>query len=234
MTDSPLPQPSEPAPKAPRKSPAAQDQETANTINVLRSRLQAISGNDDAATRLELRGYGLPGLQEGLGSVTTAQSKFDLRQQAMGAEDTAAADFKSAEAAARDGYKAFSGIATKALADLPAARATIVIAARELKDQDKFLTNVEAAYKAALADSAALTKLTKRGYDTAGVQAELAKLKTMSQANSDFVAAQQAAKLALTEREAAYKALKVWWGEFYATAQVCLKDRPDLLSLLDA
>jgi hypothetical protein len=29
------------------------------------------------------------------------------------------------------------------------------------------------------------------------------------------------------------KALKTWWDEFYATAQEALKDRPDLLGLLD-
>jgi hypothetical protein len=36
------------------------------------------------------------------------------------------------------------------------------------------------------------------------------------------------------ERKAAVKALKTWWDEFYATAQVALKDRPELLGFLDA
>jgi hypothetical protein len=229
-----LPLPPEPASKKPRKSPAAQDQETANTINTVRARLLSIQGNGEAVARLEPRGYGAAGLTEGLGRVDTAQAKFDVRQQAMSAEDSAAACFKTIESEARAGYKDFTTIAAKVLADAPAARNAIVIAARELRDQDKFRTNVEAAYQAALKDTAALAKLGKRGYDQAGVQAELAKLTAMSQANADYAAAQQAAKLALDEREAAYKALKAWWGEFYATAQVAFQGRSDLLGLLDA
>ena len=234
MSDLPQPQSPEPAPKKPRKSPAAQDQETANTINTVRARLLAIRGNAEAVTRLEPRGYGAAGLAEGLDKVDTAQAKFDVRQQAMQAEDSAAACFKTIEREARAGYKGFTTIAARVLADAPAARDAVVIPARELRDQDKFRTNVEAAYKAALKDVAALAKLGKRGYDQAGVQVELAKLTAMSQANADYAAAQQAAKLALEEREAAYKALKAWWGEFHATAQVAFQGRSDLLGLLDA
>jgi hypothetical protein len=36
------------------------------------------------------------------------------------------------------------------------------------------------------------------------------------------------------ERKAAVKALKTWWAEFYATTQVALKERPDLLGLLES
>jgi hypothetical protein len=36
------------------------------------------------------------------------------------------------------------------------------------------------------------------------------------------------------EREAAFKALKAWWGEFEATARVAFQGRTDLLKLLEA
>lgn len=118
-------------------------------------------------------------------------------------EATTAAEFKAAESTARLGYKSFSGIAAKALAANPPAKAALVIPARNVEDQEIFLTTVEAAYRTALADGLSLATLGKRGYNAASIQAELDNLKAVSQAKADYLTAQQTAELALDRREAA-------------------------------
>jgi len=77
-----------------------------------------------------------------------------------------------------------------------------------------------------LARSTYLAALGKRGYTAEAIQTELAKLKAMTQASAVYDTAAKAAALTTAKRKAAVKALKAWWAEFYAVAQVALKDRP--------
>ena len=234
MADTPTPQPVEPAPVKPRAPRSAQDQADANLINTYRTRLTAAQGHPDLVALMQPRGYGAEGLLDGLNACDLAQTTFNARQLALDTKGTAAKAFKAADSAARAGYADFSRIAAKVLADNPTAKAALVIPARLLRDQDKFLTNVEAAYNTALARTTYLAALSKRGYTAEAIQAELAKLKAWTQASADYDTAVQAATRTTAERKAAVKALKTWWAEFYATAQVALKDRPDLLGLLES
>ena len=231
MTDSPIPQPAEPPAKKPH---AAQDQATANLINTCRTSLTAAGGHAALLALTGSRGYDAAGLAEGLAACNLAQDKFNARQIAMDNKRVAAKALKVADAAARTGYADFSRIAAKVFQDNPTAKAAVIIPARQIQDQDKFLTTVDGAYNTALARSTYLAALSKRGYTQAALQAEQAKLQALTQASAANEAALAAATRATTERNAAVKALKTWWAEFYATAQVALKDRPDLLGLLNA
>jgi hypothetical protein len=233
-TDEPTPQPVAPAPVKPRGPRSAQDQADANLINICRGRLTAAQGHPDLITLLQPRGFGAAGLLDGLTACDLAQTTFNARQLAMDAKGTAAKALKLAESAARTGYADFNRIAAKVLAANPTAKAALVIPARLLSDQDKFLTNVEAAYNTALARTTYLAALGKRGYTAEAIQAELAKLKAWTKASADYDLAVQEAARTTTERKTTVKALKTWWAEFYATAQVALKDRPDLMGLLDS
>jgi hypothetical protein len=183
---------------------------------------------------MQPRGYDAAGLLEGVQGCDLAQEKFNARQLALDSKGAASKAYKAADSAARSGYTDFSRIAGKVMAANPTAKAALVIPARLLKDQDKFLTNVEAAYNTALARSTYLAALSKRGYTAEAIQAEQAKLQALTQAGAAYDTAVEAATRTTAERKAAVKALKTWWDEFYATAQVALKDRPDLLGLLDA
>ena len=233
-TDAPPPQPVEPATVKPRGPRSAQDQADANLINTYRTCLTAAQGQPDLVALMQPRGFGADGLLDGLKVCDLAQTAFNARQLALDAKGTAAKALKLAESAARTGYADFNRIAAKVLADNPTAKAALVIPARLLNDQDKFLTNVEAAYNAALKRTTYLAALGKRGYTAEALQAELAKLKAWTQASADYDRAVQAAARTTAERKAAVKALKTWWAEFYATAQVALKDRPDVLGLLES
>ena len=230
MADLPTPKPVEPKPRAPR---SAQDQADANLINTYRTCLTAAQGSPDFIALMKSRGYDGAGLLEGVQGCDLAQGAFNTRQLAMDTKDTSSKVYKAADSAARSGYTDFSRIAGKVMAANPTAKAALVIPARLLKDQEKFLTNVEAAYNTALTRSTYLAALSKRGYTAEAIQAEQAKLKALTQASAAYDIAAKAATRTTAERKAAVKALKTWWDEFYATAQVALKDRPDLLGLLD-
>lgn len=231
MTDNPTPEPIEPSPKKPR---ATQDQTDANLINTYRTRLTALASNSTVMTSLTPRGYDKAGLAEGIAACDLAQEKFNARQLAMGEKSSAPKAAKQAEKAARAGYADFVKIAAKVFKDNPTAKAAVVVSSRQLTDQEKFLTNVEAAYNAVTARVTYQAALSKRGYTTKAIQAELAKLKTVTTTGAAFEAAKQAATHATVERVAAMKALNAWWGEFNATAQVALKERSDLMGLLTA
>jgi hypothetical protein len=231
MTDNPNPPPSEPPVKKPR---AAQDQADANLINTYRTRLTAIGSNTEAVTLLTPRGYNKVGLDEGIAACNLAQEKFNARQLAMDEKDAASKALKKADKAARTGYADFAKIAAKVFKENPTAKAAVVISARQLTDQEKFLTNVEAAYNAATTRTTYQAALSKRGYTAEAIQAEQDKLKAVTTASAAYETAKQAATRATAERVAAMKILTAWWGEFNATAQVALKDRSDMLRLLEA
>ena len=237
MTDTQPPSTEEPTPavKPPAKKPrAAQDQATANLITACRTSLTSARNNLDFIALSGSRGYGAPGLAEGLKACDLAQEKFNAREIAMDTKRIASKVLKSADAAARSGYADFCRIASKVFVDNANARAALVIPVRDLQDLQKFVTDVTAAYNTALARTTYMTALSKRGYTPDAVQAELAKLAALTEASAAFDAAVTEATRATADRNAAVKALKAWWAEFYAVSQVSLKDRPDLLKLLKA
>ena len=230
MSDNPTPQTVEPPVRKPH---SAQDQVKANLINARRTSLLAVQGNAEAVTRLDARGYGQAGLEEGLAACDTAQTTFDARQLAMDERSAASRIMKKLDKEAHEDYAGFSRIATKVFQTNPTAKAAVVIPARDLKDQEKFLSNTTAAYNTALTRSTYLAALSKRGYTQEVLQAALQKLQALSQASAAFETAKAAAMRATQERDAAIKALTLWWSEFSATAQVVFKDRPDMVRMLE-
>lgn len=228
MTDNPNPTP---APK-PKGSRSAQDQALANRINEYRTRWTAASANAELMARLQPRGFDAAAFTEGIAKCDAAQVAFNARQTAIDAQKEAAVALNAADKAARAGYADFRKIAQGVFRENATAKAALCLPERQLQDQQKFLTDVTAAYNSALTHSTYLVALTKRGYDTAAINAELAKLQAVVQANADHAAAQKAATRATQTREAAAKALDDWWADLRPAAEVALKDRPDLLGLL--
>lgn len=230
MADNPTPQ----LPETPLKKPrSAQDQAKANLINAHRTSLLAIQGNAAALALLTPRGFDAAGLAEGLAACDDAQDKFNTRQLAMEERSAASKAMQQLDKAAHEHYTGFSRIASQVFRENATAKAAVVVPARDLKDQEKFLSNVTAAYNTALARSTYLAALGKRGYTEAVLQGELQRLESLSKASAAFETAKAAAVRATSERDAAIKALTRWWGEFSATAQVAFTERPDLLRLLE-
>jgi hypothetical protein len=230
MTDEPTPQPA----VTPLKKPhSAQDQAKANLINARRTSLLAVKGHPETAVLLNPRGFDAEGLDEGLGICDDAQAKFNARRLATDERDATARLMKKLDKEVHENYAGFSRIGARVFQDNPTAKAAVVVPARDLKDQEKFLTNVDAAYNAVLTRSTYLAALSKRGYTQAVLLAEQKKLQDLSQLSAHYEAAKSAAIRATSERDAAIKALTRWWGEFQTTAKVAFKDRPDLLKLLE-
>jgi hypothetical protein len=178
------------------------------------------------------RGFDAAGLGEGVTRGNDAQAAFNARAAALDAANIARRLRKAAEAAARTGYTGFRKIAGSVFKTNPTAKAAVTFTDRQLADQQKFLTNIDGVYNTVLTRVTYLAALGKRGYDEAGVKAELAKLKAMVQSAADLEAAKQTADRALALRTTAVQAFDDWWAELIAVAEVTLKDRPDLLKLL--
>jgi hypothetical protein len=94
------------------------------------------------------------------------------------------------------------------------------------------VNRIDGVYNTVLTRVTYLAAPGKRGYDEAGISAELAKLKAMVQSAANADAARQAADRALALRKTAVQAFDDWWAELIAVAEVALKGRPDLLKLL--
>jgi hypothetical protein len=239
MTDEPAtnPEPTpnpEPAPEpAPKKRVrSAQDQKTINTLNERRAALTAVLNNADATTRLEPRGYNAANLNEGLTLGEAVQSAFTDRQLAKDTRDAAFAALDAADLAARTGLRSFRRIAGGVFATNTTARETLNLNARISDDRQKLIGLAETTYQAALSRSTYLAALSKRGYDEAALNAELAKITALRQAEAAALESDQSATRATARRKDAAKAFDLWWKEFTATASVAFEGRQDLLGLL--
>ena len=220
-----------PTPKTPR-SRAAQDQALANRANEIRIKVIAGKGNAELLALMKTRGVEAAEFDAGLSKCDAVQAAFDARQAAIIAARDAGKVLKTAEAAARSGYADFRKIAQRVLKDNATAKAALCLPDRLLRDQQKFVANVETVYNSGLSHSTYLKALATRGYDKTAIQAELAKLKAFVQASADFEAAQKAATRATADRKAAAKDMDEWWADLCPVAEVALKGRPDLLGLL--
>ena len=220
-----------PEPKA-RRPRGQQDQEIANRLSDRLPRLLAARANAELVHFMTPRGFDAAGLGEGVTRGNDAQATFNARAAALDAANTASRLRKAAEEAARTGYAGFRKIAGGVFKTNPTAKAAVTFTDRQLADQQKFLTNVEGVYNTVLTRTTYLAALGKRGYDQAGINAELAKLKAMVQSAADADTARQTADRTLALHKTAVQAFDDWWAELIAVAEVTLKDRPDLLKML--
>ena len=228
-----IPQPTEPTPdpKPPKRTRSPQDLIIINRVNELVTRLTAAKTNANVLTPLAARGYDAPGLDEGLATGKAALAAINAMDAAIDDRRTAASAVRQAEKAARAGFDAFRQISKGIFKDDPDAKAAVKATGRIPTDQQLFLSYADSAYETA-GKRQYLSKLSKRGYDAAGLQAERAKLTALQDAIAAFRAADDAKKNATRQRNAAVKNMDRWWTEFKAVAAVCLQDQPQWKSEL--
>lgn len=166
MTDQPSTPPApEPKPKAPR---ADQDQKIADRIADTREKILIVQADPELQALLTVRGFDPERLLQGLDLQDAAQTAFNNRQTAIGAENDANAAFAAANAKARQDNIDFRTTARKIFKKDPAAQATLGVTGHIAADAQKFVTDARASYAAALGNAAYLTELALDGYITNG------------------------------------------------------------------
>jgi hypothetical protein len=209
-----------------------QDRRLADRISTYRTALVAVQTNADLAALLAARGYNERAIATGIGLCDTAMASFTARQNALGARREAAAAERTAEEATRNGFDSFRRVARGVFTADHDARKELGTTGAVPKDEEEFITVTSAAYATALGKSAYLERLSPHGYDQAGLEAEQARTSALTAAAAAHESAKAAAVQATATRDAAARALSMWWAEFRGVAQVVLKERPDLRKVL--
>ncbi len=213
-----------------KRKKAEQDQKIENDISSALTLIDGIAGNAEIAALLLKKGYDAPKLQEGRDLQSAAQTAFEARQSAMGLEETAVKVLEAADKAARDRYADFRGTARTSFTGR-ADRTALNLNGNVEEDRDKFITQAQTSYSIAK-NSTYLAQMTTDGYDAPTLQAALAELVTLKNADNAQNMASGTASQATTQRDNAYKALMVYIRRLKGMARVALKKRPDLAGQL--
>ncbi len=222
-------------PSTPSAPPSrnAQDRKIADRVSDTREKLLIAKSDSEIIALLTPRGYTTQRIDdEGLALQEAAQTTFNVRQTAMGAEDQANKTFAVAFAACKQAYVDFRTTARRIFKKDPAAQAGLKVTGRVSSDAQQLVTDARASYNAALSTPAYLIELARDGYDQAALTQLLAALDALQDANTAQETARAAATRATQQRDAADATLSDWMGRFRTAAGIALRDRPDLLRKL--
>jgi hypothetical protein len=210
---------------------AEQDQQMANDISAALATMTAARDDAEIQQALGERGYDVAAIDEAITTLQEpAQAAFNARQTAIGVLKRSNEGLAAMEAHERKDFADYREIARAAFT-AAADRTELGLNGAAPKDLQKFITMARASYTAG--KKAPFTeKLTKRGYSTAAIDAELAGIKGVEGLGTARAKAEGAAAKATKDRDAAFKALKEWSGEFRKVARRVLRDRTDLLTKL--
>ena len=207
---------------------ADQDQIQANDAGEVERQIEAVLQSPETAALVAGRGYDAKKLRVGSGLVASFQEKVNVRQQEMGSLQGGSATLKAATGDLKLKVADLRESARVAYPKDPAARQALGATEKVPQDQEKLLvyarTCAEAARKAHHA--AALREV---GFDSGGFDAAIS---AFAGARVAATVAEQSAKRATAERDAAYRELKDWAQPFRRIVKLALKARPDLLTPL--
>ena len=210
---------------------ALQNKAHANAIGSSERLLKSILGSPELLLALAPCGYNEQRLNGGLQFFSTAQEKFDARQEALALANAAVAARKKASEAAKTEFVSYR---TAVQVNYKTAeRANLGASGRVPTDGDKFITTARSAYSTALT-SPYLEKLSEFGFTQERLNAALAGLDALTTANSAADNAASKAQSATEARDAAVDALKTWVTQLRSIAKNAVQNHADLLSLIKA
>lgn len=177
------------------------------------------------------RGYDEAELRVGLALQQAAQTAFNQRLAAIGAVHEAKKARDVAWKAAKEEYTDFRGTVQAKYPDMATRRA---LGANGFvpADLQKLVTQATAAYQAARQDPYA-GPLAKRSFTPERLEAAIAGLKTLTDLDNAYSAAEGEAGGMVDDRDNAVAKLQAWVREFRANAQFALKKHPNHLATLD-
>jgi len=215
-------------PKNPREN-ALQSKALADAIASSERLILSTLTSPDLLLALAPAGYNEIELNRGLTLFTTAQAKFNARQEALGVETLALKARNMARKLVKKEYRSYRTIVQ--VNYRKADRSNLGASGRMPSDGDKLRTNARSAYKSAL-NEPYLSVLTTFGFTKDRLTADLVVLDKFASAESAFENAESKAKSATKVRDVAADALKNWVMKLRTIAKDVLEDRPDLLSLM--
>ena len=222
------PTPAAPTAKSPRDN-AQQSKTLANAIATAERMIQSVLTTPDLLLALAPLGYNELELHKGLTLFSTAQAKFNARQEALGVATLAMKARDFAFKVAQKEFTAYRAVVQVNYRD--ADRANLGASGRVPADGDKFRTTARSAYASALQEPY-LSVLSGYGFNRERLTTALGVLDKLSAAETTYENAVSKAKVATEVRDVAAEALKSWITKLRTIAKITLADNPALLRLL--
>jgi hypothetical protein len=201
---------------------AEQDQTIQNDIAQYVQDLLAARSDSALAVKIEELGFNSVILDEGDGYTSAAQTAYNKRQQAIGAEDAAFTTLTHDDAQARAMRTHYRAVVRIAFPKNPAARIALGAIGRVPKDRQKFVTQARAGYQAG-AEPPYAEEMTRRGYGPDKLSEAVATLDAVDASAAAHAVARHTATDATTERNTAYDQLTEWGVPFRAAVRLARK-----------
>ena len=194
--------------------------------------IETVTGDPQIMEILAGKGYDEASFTAGRTLLDAASSAFASRAAAIAAQRYASSRLAGIETAAEKAFTDFRLIARAVFKDEPEAHSAL-----NLKDElpgnrsrfiAKALTSIENARLEPYAE-----RLAQFGYDEDGlaqVEQAVAALETADAGQNQLISD---AMTATAERDAAWEQLSGWVSQFRAVAKVALRDKPDLVRILN-
>jgi len=218
--------PAEASTKTPRDR-SLQSRALADALASSERLIRSVLSSPDLLLALAPSGYNEVELNKGLTLFTTAQAKFDARQEALGVTTLAMKARDMARAIMKKEYHSYRTIVQVNYRQ--ADRANLGASGRIPTDSGKFLTHVRSAYRCAL-NEPYLSVLSIFGFTQERLTADLAVLDKVASAESTYENAESKAQAATASRDVAADALKHWTMKLRSIAKDVLKDHPPSLA----
>ena len=210
---------------------ANQSREMAERLVQLRTNITNVQADEELAAVLAARGMDAVQLARGLELQAAAATAYDLRQQAMGAQQAATGAFEMANSQAETEYAEYRTMARLAL-KAPAARVALGLNGDIPQDTEQFMSHARASYTAALENAEYLDALSVYNYSVERVRGLLTQIEMLY---APLAAANQAKSEALRAtqvRNEAFAAMDDWYVRFKTIARFAMRGRPDLKARL--
>jgi hypothetical protein len=210
---------------------AAQSRRIARNVTAYREILTNAQTDPELVTLLDGAGFDRASLVHGLELIETVAGMYDIRQMAMGTDDSARGARRTSVESVRQNYVDFRAM-VRSLFKTSAARTALGLTERRPYRRDQLVTHARAAYKAALGTPEYLTKLTKFKYDANRLQELLDELDALytsvATANDSYSSAVHVTQT----RNQAVTAMEDYMLSFRTVARRIARRRPDLRARL--
>ena len=210
---------------------ANQSREMAERLVQVRTNITNVQADEELAAVLAARGMDAAQLARGLELQAAAATAYDLRQQAMGAQQAATGALEMAVTEAVTAYTEFRAMARLAL-KTSAARTALGLNSEIPLDTEQFMSQARAGYAAALENAEYLEALTAYGYAVERIRGLLTQIEMLYAPLAAANQAKSGALRATQVRNEAFAAMDDWYVRFKTIARFAMRGRPDLKARL--
>ena len=194
--------------------------------------IETVTSDPQVLEILAEKGYDEEVFTQGRDLLASAQSAFSSRAAAIAAQRYASSRLAGTEMSAEKAFTDFRLVARAVFKDEPEAFSALNLKDSLPPNRSQFIAKTLTAIENARLEEYA-GRLSRFGYDEEGlaqVEAAVSSLETADAGQNQLISD---AMTATAERDAAWEALSGWVSQFRAVAKAALRDKPDLVKILD-